>query len=146
MTAGSHVRWPKTHRLIGSAYPPIDLFEDIFDPADWALLLGAKQKSNPRLAETIGNLDMVPADRRVGGDGASYVMSGFTHVSPDQPGRFHDGTFGDYYAGRVFETALFETVYHRGRFCAATNEVPGWECRHARTGWLGRREAHRHPR
>ncbi len=126
MTAVSHVRWPKTFRLISSAYPPIDLFEDIADPADWPLLLGAEQKTNPRLAETVGNLDLVPAERRVGGEGASYVMSSFTHVSPDRPGRFHDGTFGAHYAARAFETALFETVHHRGRFCAATDEAPGW--------------------
>ncbi len=122
----SRVTWPQFHRLINSAYPPIDVFEDIADPADWGLLTSAESKTNPRLSETIGKLDLVPLDRRVGGEGASYVMAPFTHCSPDRPGRFHDGTFGAFYAGESFETALFETVYHAGQFCAATDELPGW--------------------
>lgn len=122
----AHVAWPKTHRLINSAYPPIDVFEDIADPTDWDLLAGAEQKTNPRLAETIGNLDLVPVSRRVGGKGASWVMACFTHISTDRQGRFHDGTYGAYYGARSFETALFETVHHRQAFCSATGERPGW--------------------
>lgn len=122
----SRVRWRKTWRLINSSYPPIDLFEDIADPQDWHLLISAEQKTNPRLAETIGYLDLVPPERCVGGAGSSYVMAPFTHVSPDRNGRFHDGTFGAYYAGNSFEVALFETVYHTQRFCSATDEKPGW--------------------
>lgn len=119
------VNWPY-HRLINSAYPPIDLFEDIADPADWALLAAAEQKTNPRLAETIGNLDLVPLERRVGGPDASYVMAPFTHVSPDRPGRFHDGNFGAFYGADSYETALFETVHHTEIFFAKTHETPGW--------------------
>ncbi len=120
------VVWPDYRRLIGTAYPPIDLFEDIADPADWDLLGAAEGKSNPRLAETIGNLDLVPPARRVGGPGASYAMAPFTHVSPERKGRFHDGGFGAFYAARTFETALFEVTHHQGRFYAATGEAPGW--------------------
>lgn len=118
--------WDRYFRLINSAYPPIDLFEDIAGPRDWALLGTAEARTNPRLSETVGALDLVPQDRRVSGPGASYVMAPFTHVSVDRPGRFHDGTFGAFYAADRFETALFETVYHTGRFCAATGEEPGW--------------------
>ena len=75
-------------RIIRSRFPPIDLFEDIADPADWPLLISAEQKTNPRLMETIGNLDLVPPARRVGGAGASYLMAPFTHVSTDRPSRF----------------------------------------------------------
>ncbi len=120
------VTWPRYVRLINSAHPPIDLFEDIADPADWQLLASAESKTNPRLAETIGNLDLVPPGRRVGGPGASYVMAPFTHVSPDWTGRFHDGTFGAFYAGDSFETALFETIHHAQLFLARTSEAPGW--------------------
>lgn len=122
----SRVVWDKYHRLINSAYPPIDLFEDIADPADWLLLGSAESKTNPRLAATIGNLDLVPEDRRVGGPGASYVMAPFVHVTPDHTGRFHDGSFGAFYAADRFETALFETVHHTQIFCRATREEPGW--------------------
>ncbi len=124
--AKRRVIWERYHRLINSAFPPIDLFEDIADPADWRLLASAEGKTNPRLAVTIGNLDLVPESRRVGGPGASYLMAPFTHVSPDHKGRFHDGSFGAFYAADGFETALFETIHHTEKFCAATREAPGW--------------------
>lgn len=124
--AETRITWDRYYRLINSAYPPIDLFEDIADPEDWLLLGSAESKTNPRLAQTIGNLDLVSADRRVGGPGASYLMAPFVHVSTDHQGRFHDGTFGAFYAADSFETALFETVHHAQTFCAATNEAPGW--------------------
>ncbi len=122
----TRVQWDNYHRLINSAYPPIDLFEDIADPRDWALLNTAESRTNPRIAETIGALDTIPPDRRVGGQGASYVMASFTHFSPDHPGRFDDGTFGAFYAANSFEVALFETIHHTAKFCAATAEEPGW--------------------
>ncbi|MDQ7070170.1 MAG: RES family NAD+ phosphorylase [Rhodobacterales bacterium] len=122
----THIQWPRYHRLINSAYPPIDLFEDIADPQDWALLARAESHSNARLSETIGALDNVPPQRRVGGTGATYVMAPFTHISPDRRGRFHDGTFGAFYAADTFETALFETLYHTAKFPATTAEPPGW--------------------
>lgn len=122
----STVEWPGAVRIIRSLHPPIDLFEDIADPADWPLLIAAEQKTNPRLMATIGNLDLVPPERRVSGPGASFLMAPFTHVSTDRPSRFSDGRFGVLYAGRKFEVALFETVFHHGRFMAATGEPPGW--------------------
>ena len=125
MPPSSRVTW-QYHRLINSAYPPIDLFEDIADPADWELLAAAESKTNPRVAETIGNLDSVPPEHRVSGAGASYVMAPFVHASEDKPGRFNDGTYGAFYGANEYETALFETIHHTGQFCAATNEVPGW--------------------
>ena len=80
----SRVEWKGAVRIIRSAFPPIDLFEDIADPADWPLLISAEQKTNPRIMATIGNLDLVQVDRRVGGNGASYLMAPFTHVSTDR--------------------------------------------------------------
>ncbi len=122
----SRIAWRGAVRIIRSTFPPIDLFEDIADPADWPLLISAEQKTNPRIMATIGNLDLVPADRRVGGNGASYLMSPFTHVSADRPSRFADGSYGVLYAGDAFETALFETIHHHARFLARTAEAPGW--------------------
>lgn len=122
----SDINWPGAVRIIRSIHPPIDLFEDIADPADWPLLISAEQKTNPRLIENIGALDLVPEDRRVGGLGASYLMAPFTHVSLDRSTRFSDGSFGVLYVGRQFETALLETIHHHSRFMARTNEAPGW--------------------
>jgi hypothetical protein len=120
------VDWPGARRIIRSLWPPIDLFEDIADPADWPLLLSAEQKTNPRLMETIGNIDLVPPARRVGGSGAGYAMAPFTHVSTDRPSRFSNGTYGVLYAADRFETALLETMHHHGRFLARTLEPAGW--------------------
>lgn len=122
----SRVEWTSAVRIIRSLFPPIDLFEDIADPADWPLLIAAEQKTNPRLMETIGKLDLVPPARRVSGPGASYLMAPFTHASKDRPSRFSDGSFGVLYVADKFETALFETIHHHQRFMAATREAPGW--------------------
>ncbi len=118
--------WRGARRLINSAFPTIDLFDDIADPADWPLLISAEQKTNPRLMETIGNLDLVPPARRVGGDGASFLMAPFVHASPDRPSRFSSGHYGVLYAGDSFDVALFETVHHYGVFMSRTKEAPGW--------------------
>ena len=122
----SPVRWPGAVRIIRSVHPPIDLFEDIADPLDWPLLISAEMKTNPRLMETICNLDLVPVERRVSGPGASYLMAPFTHVSPDRPSRFSAGAYGVLYAGNAFEVALFETIYHHARFMGMTRQAPGW--------------------
>lgn len=122
----TRVEWSGAVRIIRSLFPPIDLFEDIADPADWPLLLSAEQKTNPRIMATIGNLDLVPPGRRAGGPGASWLMASFTHVSPDRPSRFSDGSFGILYVARIYETALFETCHHHARFMERTAEAPGW--------------------
>ena len=122
----SRIDWPGAVRIIRSVHPPIDLFEDIADPADWPLLIAAEQKTNPRLAESIGRLDLVPAARRVAGPGASYLMAPFTHATPDRPSRFSDGSYGVLYVGDRFEVALHETVFHHAAFMAATAQQPGW--------------------
>ncbi|MFT3968317.1 MAG: RES family NAD+ phosphorylase [Sphingobium sp.] len=120
------VDWRQAARIIRSLYPPIDLFEDIADPADWPLLLSAEQKTNPRLMESVGHLDLVPPGRRVAGPGATWAMAPFTHVSPDRPSRFSAGAYGVLYAGDRFAVALSETVHHHERFMAATRQAPGW--------------------
>lgn len=121
-----HVAWPKAWRMIRSIFPPIDLFEDIADPRDWEALASAESKTNPRLWDHLGRLDLVPPERRVGGSGASYLMAPFVHVSPDRPGRFTDGSYGIYSAGNREEVAIREVAYHHSRAMAASAEAPGW--------------------
>ncbi|GAA4039588.1 RES family NAD+ phosphorylase [Sphingomonas rosea] len=120
------VEWPAARRIIRSLFPPIDLFEDLADPADWPLLLAAEAKTNPRLAASVGALDLIPPERRVAGPGASLVMAPFTHVSTDRPSRWSDGSFGLLYLADSFETALAETIHHFERFMARTREPAGW--------------------
>ena len=120
------IDWPGAVRIIRSLHPPIDLFEDIADPADWPLLIAAEQKTNPRLMVSIGRLDLVPPERRVSGPGASYLMAPFVHATPDRPSRFSDGSFGVLYVARAYETALFETIHHHQLFMRRTSEPAGW--------------------
>lgn len=120
------VAWSGARRIIRSMFPPIDLFEDIADPADWPLLIAAEQKTNPRLMASIGMIDLVPAKRRVSGPGASYLMAPFTHVSADRPSRFSAGAYGVLYVADRFETALAETIHHHTLFMRRTGEPAGW--------------------
>ena len=122
----ARVKWRKAYRIIRSIHPPIDLFEDIADPQDWEALASAESKTNPRIWEHLGRLDLIPVRRRVAGPGASYLMAPFVHVSTDRPGRFTDGTYGVYSAGDREEVALREVAYHHGRAMADSAEEPGW--------------------
>ena len=116
------VRWQRSHRLIPTRYPPIDLFERISDPKDWDALIELESLTNPRMRQELGEVSFVPKSRRVSGTGASIVMAPFTHVSKDRPTRFSDGTYGVYYAAKEFETALREVAFHMARFHAATSD------------------------
>ena len=109
-----------------SHFPPIDLYDDIADPRDWESLAIAQSRTNPRIYEEIGDLSLVPVERRLSGEGASWVMAAFTHVSPDRTSRFSDGTFGVYYAANGLETALREHTFHLGCFYQSSNMDPGW--------------------
>ncbi|CTQ34799.1 RES family NAD+ phosphorylase [Jannaschia rubra] len=120
------VTWARTHRIVRTLHPPIDLFEDIADPVDWEALASAAGKTDPAAMQAAGRLDLVPAARRVGGPGASHLMAPFVHCSPDRPGRFSDGSYGVYYAGDATEVALREVAHHHGVFLRATAEAPGW--------------------
>ena len=120
----TRVRWRRTFRLIRSIYPPVDLFEDIADPGDWQLIAHAEAKTNPRVRDGIGAINLIPPERRVSGVGADWAMAPFCHVSSDRPSRFSGGSYGVGYAGSRFEVALAESVFHFERFMAATDEEP----------------------
>jgi hypothetical protein len=120
----SDLTWPVSHRIIRTIYPPVWLFEDIAAPEDWDLIASAEAKTNPRVREQIGDLTLVPAERRVSGPTASLLMAAFTHVSRERPSRFSDGSYGVWYCGDRFEVALAETAYHFARFMARTDEPP----------------------
>lgn len=120
------VTWPRALRLVRSIYPPIDLFEDIVDPADWEAVASLESKTNPRIWEEIGRLDLVPVERRVSGEGATIVMAPFVHCSADRPGRFTDGPYGIYSAGDDEEVAIREVAHHHGLSMTSVNEKPGW--------------------
>jgi hypothetical protein len=112
------VRWTQATRIIASRYPPVPLFERVSsDPAVWDALIAAEMLVNPRIRNEVGDIHLVPPHERVSGPGASYVMAAFTHLNP-RGSRFSDGTYGIYYAGREFETALRDTAWHFARIAA----------------------------
>lgn len=117
-----HVVWRRTYRIIAARYPPAALFERVADPADWEALLDVESLTNDRIRDEIGDIRLVPAEDRVTGPGASWVMGAFTHIG--WPSRFSDGTYGVYYTARTSECAIAETTYHTGRFFAATAQPP----------------------
>ena len=122
----SRIDWLGAARITRTTYRRVDYFDDIADPEDWSLLLAAEQVTGGRFEEGTGELRPIPAARRVTGPRAGHLMNPFFNMSPDRGSRFSDGKFGILYAGRTSDVALLETMYHHGRFMAATEQVPGW--------------------
>ncbi|HST73795.1 MAG TPA: RES family NAD+ phosphorylase [Acetobacteraceae bacterium] len=121
------VEWPAATRIIASRYPPIDLYERVSpDPAVWEALIAAEMLTNPRVRDEVGDIRLVPAEERISGPGASYVMAPFTHLNP-KGGRFSDATHGAYYAASDLPTAIAETAYHFARFAADSSDGPRYE-------------------
>jgi RES domain len=88
--------------------------------------MAAEMLVNPRIRDEVGEIHVVLPRERVSGPGATYVMAAFTHLNP-KGSRFSDGTYGVYYAGREFETALRETAYHFGRIAADSRDATRYE-------------------
>lgn len=121
------IRWREATRIIASRYPPIHLFERVStDPSVWDALIAAEMLVNPRIRDEVGEIRLVPPKERVSGPGATYVMAAFTHLNP-RGSRFSDGSYGVYYAGREFETALRETAYHFARIAADSGDGVRYE-------------------
>jgi hypothetical protein len=122
--ATAAVDWPQAWRIIASRYPPIHLFERVSaNPAVWDALIALESATNPRLRDEIGEISLVPPERRISGPNASWVMASFTHINP-RGSRFSDGTWGVYYAANRIETAIAETVYHFGQFAGDARDPP----------------------
>lgn len=115
--------WPKVYRLIPSKFPPIDLFEDLVDPKDFAQLCSIEMLTNPRLREQLGGINLVKTEDIITGRGTTVVMAAFTHIN--KASRFTDGSYGVYYAANNLVTAIKETIYHREVFMRQTLEQPG---------------------
>ncbi|WP_114240950.1 RES family NAD+ phosphorylase [Dyella sp. C9] len=117
------IRWSHAYRIVPSRFPPVGVFDRIAEPGDLEALYRIEAMTNPRLRNEIGELQLVPPERRVSGPGTTPVMAAFTHLNPEGS-RFSDGSWGVFYAGHSVATAVEETVYHRERFLAATAEPP----------------------
>lgn len=119
------VNWPRAWRIIASRHPPIDVFERASngDKGVSDALLTLEQLTNPRLRDQIGEISLVPPERRVTGPGATYVMAPFTHIN-SRGSRFADGTFGAYYAASELETSIAETVHHFEKIARDSADPP----------------------
>jgi hypothetical protein len=114
--ATRRIAWRKAWRIIAARYPPIDLFERVSpNPAVWEVLIELEQLVNPRVRDSVGEIQLVPPARRVSGPNASWVMAPFTHLNP-KGSRFSDGSYGVYYAAKRLSTAIAETAWHFARF------------------------------
>lgn len=113
--------WRPSHRIIATRHPPVGVFDGIAAPGDLEALFALEGMTNPRLRQELGEISLVPPERRICGPGTTVIMGAFTHPNPDGS-RFSDGSHGVYYAARDQQTAIAETVHHRRRFLAATSE------------------------
>lgn len=103
-------------RIVAARYPQISLFERVASPEQWDILYAIEALTNQRLRDEVGDINLVAANDRVYGEGASWIMAAFTHPpKPGQGGRFNRD-FGVYYCAPEQDTAIAETSYHRARF------------------------------
>lgn len=104
------------NRLVPSKFPPIHLFDDVADEAEFEALFALQAKTNPRLLNEAGDLNRLPSrDIPFGIPGCSAAVAPFTHVNPDGS-RFSDGRFGVLYLADTIATAITEVRYHQQRY------------------------------
>lgn len=112
----------QAHRIVPSHFPPIEIFESVLSQDEFELAAEIEGMTNDRLRDLTGDIQRVPQEDRVFGVGSSPIMAAFTHMGGAS--RFTDGSFGVYYAASSLKTAIQETVFHRERFLAATQDPP----------------------
>lgn len=104
------------HRLVNSKYPPIDLFNDVADAAEFDALFQIQALTNPRLLNQVGRLELIPlAEIPFGIAGCAYAVAPFTHVNP-AGSRFSDGAHGVLYLADTIDTAIAEVRHHQQRY------------------------------
>jgi RES domain-containing protein len=137
--AEAAVDWAQAWRIIASRFPPIHLFERVSpNPAVWEALIELEELTNPRVRDQVGQISLVPPERRISGINASWVMASFTHVNP-KGSRFSDGTYGVYYAADSLQTAIAETVHHFAAFARDANDPPRREDMRVLVGTISNR-------
>lgn len=122
----SFVRWRAAPRLVASRYPTAGLFDRVATPDDVDGVIELEGWSNDRISGELGILSAVPRDEWVTGHAmSSVVMAAYCHPQPGG-GRFSTEARGAWYAARIIETALAESVHRRTR---ELREVGGFETR-----------------
>ena len=107
---------PQAYRLVNSKFPPIALFDDVADAAEFETLYQLQALSNPRLHNETGRLELIArSEIPFGIPGCSYATAPFTHVNP-AGSRFSDGSYGVLYLASSMETAVAEVRHHQQRY------------------------------
>lgn len=118
MVEPSHVSLSgqESFRMVNSKFPPITLFDDVMDEADFETAYALQALTNPRILNELGDLTLIRRKEiPFGITGVNYVTAPFTHVNPDGS-RFSDGSFGILYLADTPATAIAETLYHQGQY------------------------------
>lgn len=115
------VAWKPSWRIIPSRFPPVQLFERVTEPEDLDAVFELDALTNPRLRSEVGTTQLLSAENRTSGPGASVIMAAFAHLNPSGS-RFSDGSYGVFYSSNDIGTAIAETKYHRERFLRATSQ------------------------
>ncbi|HAZ98258.1 MAG TPA: hypothetical protein DCX04_03025, partial [Halomonas sp.] len=111
------------YRLVNSKFPPIDLFDDVADPDEFAALHALQSLTNPRLQNEVGDLALLPLEQiPFGIRGCSYAVAPFTHINPEGS-RFSDGSFGVLYLADTLETAIAEVKHHQQAYWQRVPEL-----------------------
>lgn len=111
----TRISWRDTARLVPSRYPSVGLFDKVADPDDLDQIIELEAWTNDRVNTELGLIHAVPREEWVTGRPmASVVMAAFCHPNP-LGARFSTSRRGAWYAGRQFETAVAESLFHRGR-------------------------------
>ena len=119
----SEIAWSPSWRIIPSRFPPIDLFERVAPPEDWAILNEVETLTNDRVRLEEGTVALVRLEDRLSGPGSSLIMAPFSHPDPNGD-QFSDGTFGVSYAHQSFEAALARAIRNREEFLRRTKQAP----------------------
>lgn len=112
----------KGHRLIASHFPPINLFETLYDDEeDLKIAFEIESLTNDRLTQEMAGFPLIRNGDRLFGGGTTPIMAAFCYIGFGS--RFTDGKFGVYYCAENVETAIAETIHHKTNdFLAATQE------------------------
>jgi hypothetical protein len=124
--ATTRIVWRRTCRLVPSRYPPVGLFDRIASPDDLTAIIELEGWTNDRVSGELGLLTNIARGEWVlGRPMATVVMAPFCHLA-EGGGRFSVRDRGAWYAGRSFDTALAESIYHRTK---ELEEVGAYETR-----------------
>lgn len=117
----------QTYRLVNSKFPPIALFDDVADAADFEVLYQLQAMTNPRLQNELGQLELIPRDEiPFGIPGCSYATAPFAYVNPTGS-RFSNGSFGVLYLADSMDTAIAEVRHHQERYWSNVPDL-NYEC------------------